>query len=67
MTPTFSMPESATRRRRAALAAITDALCAARCSVRLAGLETTDFLVRELLLAAIDHLDQATAAARRLV
>ena len=66
MAPTFAMPERATRQRLAALAEIVDALCAARCSLRLAGLETPDFLVRELLLAAMERIDRAAAVARRL-
>ncbi len=65
MTPTFVMPDPATQRRVAALAEIADALGAARCSARLAGLETRDFLVRELLLTVIDQIDQAAAVARR--
>ncbi len=59
------MPDPATQRRVAALAEIADALGAARCSARLAGLETRDFLVRELLLTVIDQIDQAAAVARR--
>jgi hypothetical protein len=65
VTPTFVMPDPATQRRVAALAEIADALGAARCSARLAGLETRDFLVRELLLTVIDQIDQAAAVARR--
>jgi hypothetical protein len=61
------MPDPTTRRRAAALADIVDALSTARCATRLAGLQTTDFVARELLLAVIEHLDRAVAAARRLV
>ncbi len=61
------MPDPATRRRSAALGVVADALCAARCSARLAGLETGDFLVRELLLTVIDQIDRAAAITRRLV
>jgi hypothetical protein len=67
VTPTFAMPDPTTRRRAAALADIADALSAARCATRLAGLQTTDFVVRELLLAVIEQLDRAVAVARRLV
>jgi hypothetical protein len=66
VTPTFVMPDPATRRRVAALAEIAGALCSARCTARMAGLETRDFLVRELLLTVIDQIDQAAAIARRL-
>lgn len=61
------MPDPATRRRSAALGEVVDALCAARCSARLAGLETRDFLVRELLLTVIEQIDRAATIARRLV
>ena len=67
MTPTFAMPDPTTRRRAVALADIADALSTARCATRLAGLETTDFLVRELLLMVILQLDRAVGVARRLV
>ncbi len=67
VTPTFVMPDPATRRRSAALSEVADALGAARCSARLAGLESGDFLVRELLLTVIDQLDRAAAIARRVV
>jgi hypothetical protein len=66
VTPTFVMPDPTTRRRVAALAEIADALCCARCSARLAGLETREYLVRELLLAVIEQVDHAAAIARRL-
>jgi hypothetical protein len=61
------MPDFPIRQRVAALTEITDALCAARCSVRLAGLESTDFLVRELLLTAMTALDRVAFAARRVI
>ena len=64
--PTYRMPDSATRRRVATLAEMADALGAARSAARLAGCETHDFLVRELLLALIGQIDRATAALRRL-
>ena len=67
MAPTFRMPDPPTRRRLAALAEVNNALCAARCSAQLAGLETGEFVVRELLLAAIDQIDRAAVIVRRLV
>jgi hypothetical protein len=66
MTPTFRMPDAAMRRRAATLAEIADALCGARCSARLAGLESGEFVVRELLLAVIQQIDRAAAAVHRL-
>ncbi|HKW40813.1 MAG TPA: hypothetical protein VJN39_06155 [Gemmatimonadales bacterium] len=67
MTPLFAMPDSAQRRRAAALADIIDALDAARCSARLARLETQDFLLRELLLAVVEQLGRAAGIVRRVV
>jgi hypothetical protein len=64
--PTFVMPDPLTRQRAAALADIADALDAARCSARLAGLETEDFLVRELLLTVVEQLGRAAGIVRRL-
>lgn len=66
MAPTVTMPDPLTRRRLAALADVNNALCAARCSAQLAGLETGEFLVRELLLTVIDQIDRAAVMARRL-
>ncbi|HEV2750309.1 MAG TPA: hypothetical protein VGV12_07290 [Gemmatimonadales bacterium] len=66
MAPAFTMPDPATRRRLAALADVNNALCAARCAAQLAGRETGEFLVRELLLTVIDQIDRAAAALRRL-
>jgi len=65
--PTFTMPDPVTRRRLAALADLTNALSGARCAAQLAGLETGEFLVRELLLRVIDQIDRAAVMARRLV
>jgi hypothetical protein len=67
VTPTVAMPDPTTRRRAAALADIADALSTARCATHLAGVQTTDFVVRELLLAVTEQLDRAVGAARRLV
>ena len=61
------MPDPATRRRLAALADVNNALCAARCSAQLAGLESGEFIVRELLLTVIEQIDRAAVMARRLV
>ena len=48
------------------MAELNDALDAARCSAELAGMATGEFVVRELLLAVIQQIDRAAAAARRL-
>ena len=60
------MPDPVTRRRLAALAEIATALGTARCAAQLAGLETGEFLIRELLLTVIDQIDRAAVVARRL-
>lgn len=62
-----AMPDPTTRWRATALADVADALSTARCAIRLAGLQTTDLVVREVLLAVIEQLDRAAGAARRLV
>ncbi len=64
--PTYKMPDEARGRRLAILAEVNDALCVARCSAQLAGMETQEFVVRELLLTMIAQIDRAAAAARRL-
>lgn len=61
------MPDSLKRQRAVALADLADALAAARCSARLAGLETEDFLVRELLLTVVEQIGRAAGIVRRLV
>lgn len=66
VTPAYKMPDAAARRRTATVAEIEDALCAARCSAQLAGLETEEFVVRELLLAVLQQIDRAVEAVRRL-
>ena len=66
MTPTYKMPDPDTLRRAAAVADVIDALSVARCSAQLAGGETDEFAVRELLLTAIQQIDRAAAAVRRL-
>jgi len=45
---------------------IMNALCVARCSAQLAGCETQEFVVRELLLTVLQEIDRAAAASRRL-
>lgn len=66
VSPAFKMPDPARHRREATLAEVRDALDSARCSAQLAGSETNDFVVRALLLAAIQQIDRAAAALRRL-
>jgi len=66
MAPTYRMPSPQRRRDEAAVAELCDALCAARCSAELAGTQTKEFVVRELLLAVVQQIDRAAAAARRL-
>ncbi len=66
VSPTYRMPEAATRRREAEIAEVARALAAARCAARLAGLGTGEFAVRELLLTVIQQIDRAAEAARRL-
>jgi len=53
------MPDPVTRDREAAIAAVRDALAAARCAARLAGLVRDELVVRELLLDVIDQTDRA--------
>ena len=66
MGPAYKMPEPARRHREATLGEINNALCGARCAAELAGMETGDFVVRELLLTVLQQLDRAAAAVRRL-
>jgi hypothetical protein len=60
------MPLGPAAARRAALAELEAALAAARCASYVAGLCTTDFAVRELLLVAHQELGRAVRAAHRL-
>jgi len=60
------MPDPAAGARLATLAEINNALCAARCSAQLAGMETEEFVVRELLLTTLQQIDRAAEAIRRL-
>jgi hypothetical protein len=66
VTPTYRMPDAETAWRRAVLNDVMNALCVARCSAQLAGYETQEFVVRELLLTVIQQIDRAATAARRL-
>ena len=60
------MPDPAKGARLATIAEINNALCAARCSTQLAGMETEEFVVRELLLTTLQQIDRAAEAIRRL-
>ena len=66
MAPTYRMPHPLGLRAEATVAEITDALHAARCAAELAGVETEEFVVRELLLAVVQQIDRATSAVRLL-
>lgn len=66
MTPEHRMPDPETAWRRAVLNDVMNALCVARCSAQLAGYETQECVVRELLRSAVHHIDRAAAAVRRL-
>ncbi len=65
MTPIYRMPSPERRWQQAAVAEIHDALCAARCCAKLAGMEADEFVVRELLLAVVEQIDRARTALRR--
>jgi len=65
MTPTYRMPNPQRLYDEATAADLRNALSAARCSAELAGMQTDEFVVRELLLTVIQQIDRATAAARR--
>jgi len=66
VTPTVKMPDPAEAQRRETIAEINNALCAARCSAQLAGMESEEFVVRELLLTTLQQIDRVAAAIRRL-
>lgn len=66
VTPTHKMPDEAAARRQATLVEVNNALCVARCSAQLAGMETQEFVVRELMLTVLQQIDRAAAAVRRL-
>jgi len=63
MTPTYRMPNPQRLYDEATAADLRNALSAARCSAELAGMQTDEFVVRELLLTVIQQIDRATAAA----
>ncbi len=56
------MLDAAVRRREAELAEVARALAGARCAARLAGLGTSEFVVRELLLTVIQQIDRAATS-----
>jgi len=66
VTPTHKMPDEAAARRQATIVEINNALCVARCSAQLAGMETREFVVRELMLTVLQQIDRAAAGVRRL-
>jgi hypothetical protein len=61
------MPHDPDRLRQAAMAELNNALCAARCAAQLAGMESVDFGVKELLLTTLAQIDRAAVVARRLL
>lgn len=61
------MPDGPDRLRQAAIAELNNALCAARCAAQLAGMESQDFNVKELLLMTLAQIDRAAVVARRLL
>lgn len=65
MSPTVRMPDAERARALALRGELIDALCVARCSAQLAGLETEDFVVRELLLTVMRQIDRAADIIRR--
>ncbi len=65
MTPIVQMPDPERQRHLAAMAEVANALGVARCSAQLAGMETEDFVVRELLLTVIQHIDRAAEVIQR--
>ncbi len=67
VSPTVTMPHGPDRLRQAALAELNNALCAARCAAQLAGMESADFGVKELLLTTLAQIDRAAVVARRLL
>ena len=67
VSPRYRMPDSVTRRREVAISEVRNALAAARCAARLAGLGTEELVVRELLLNVIDQTDRAERDVARLV
>ena len=67
VSPTVTMPNGPDRLRQAAIAELNNALCAARCAAQLAGMESREFGVKELLLTTLAQIDRAAVVARRLL
>ncbi|HEY6853969.1 MAG TPA: hypothetical protein VI139_06960 [Gemmatimonadales bacterium] len=67
MSPNVTMPHGPDRVRQAAIAELNNALCAARCAAQLAGMESQQFGVKELLLTTLSQIDRAAVIARRLL
>jgi hypothetical protein len=67
VSPHLTMPEGPERLRQAAIAELNNALCAARCAAQLAGMESRQFGVKELLLTTLAQIDRAAVVARRLL
>jgi hypothetical protein len=65
VSPTVRMPDAERARALALRAELIDALCVARCSAQLAGFESVDFVVRELLLTVMQQIDRAADIIRR--
>jgi hypothetical protein len=65
VSPTVRMPDPERARALALRGELVDALCVARCSAQLAGFETEDFMVRELLLTVMQQIDRAADIIRR--
>jgi len=61
------MLDAIARRREAEIAEVAHALAAARCAARLAGLATSEFVVRELLLSVIDEINRSERVLTRLI
>lgn len=66
VSPTHKMPSGPAAARSGALAELRAAVAAARCASYVAGLTAADFAVREILLIALQELDRAARALRRL-
>ena len=67
VSPTVTMPNGPERLRQAVMAELNNALCVARCAAQLAGMESGDFGVKELLLTTLAQIDRAAVVARRLL
>jgi len=67
VSPTYRMPDAVTRRREAEIAEVRNALAAARCAARLAGVGTGALVLGELLLHVIEQIDRAERGVSRLL